>query len=328
VVAESLAAVRITSPSSYTWFGARAGGLRADVEAAMGAASVREFLLHNLTWRLYADCYCAGRPRASIADPVANGLNGNAGFIASLSAANSGTGGREPGWTVVKPDGGSLIVERGGLRLWMAPGDVYASGPDGLQPGSGAGVLMPKELLRLSPGFYMALGDAEFAGDGSVPTVRFYWNLHRDGAAGLIATLTASLNAAGLPFRLKVVSDPAAYSRCDAGVLYTRCDDYDAVAPIVAAAHAALAAALKPATPAFTKPLAPGLALAEDPGAGSESFGTARARLLAEAIVQAAEAGAGDPATGLTTAEEVFAQAGVSLDAPFLNPGSTDRYGW
>ena len=72
----------------------------------------------------------------------------------------------------------------------------------------------------------------------------------------------------------------------------------------------------------MTLPLAPGLAFAEDPG-GGESFGAHRCLLLAEAAVTAAERGLGAPEDRLEVVRERFAEAGTTLDAPYLgsSPG-------
>ena len=85
----------------------------------------------------------------------------------------------------------------------------------------------------------------------------------------------------------------------------------------------ALAPHLADSAPAFCKPLARGLALAEEPP-GAESFGEHRCRLLAEAIVSADERGLRTPAQRLAVVRERFQAAGVSLDAPYLQPGSVD----
>ena len=111
----------------------------------------------------------------------------------------------------------------------------------------------------------MALGDAEFPLDGSVPILRFYWYLRSEGAAPLIKALTTHLNQQRLAFRLKVLNEPARYSRCDAGV-FSRQVDYERVVRVVRQVHETVALALSRATPALTKALAPGLGMAEDPG--------------------------------------------------------------
>ncbi len=74
------------------------------------------------------------------------------------------------------------------------------------EPGATVSVLLPRELLRISPGFYLALGDAAFAGDSAI--VRFYWNVRSEGASALVAMLTTALNQQGLGFQLKVLNDP------------------------------------------------------------------------------------------------------------------------
>jgi type III HopA1-like effector protein len=276
--------------------------------------------------RLYGDFYCAGEARPSLVGTQQLSAVGPSPFVHALSEANSGSGSRDPGWTIVARESGRLVVERDRIRVWAAPQDVYPVDGGSLEPGAAAGVRMPKELLRLSPGFYMALGNAEFPLDGSDLLVRFYWNLRGEGSIELVRLLTAELNDAQLAFRLKVVSDPAAYNRCDAGVLYTLAREYEHVNEIVADTYRRTSHSLKPLTPAFTKSLAPGLGLAEDPTGGLGSFGLSRCLLVAEGIARAAELGLDSTADRLACLVEQFAEAGVALDTPYLNPGSEDRY--
>jgi hypothetical protein len=82
---------------------------------------------------------------------------------------------------------------------------------------------------------------------------------------------------------------------------------------------------LEPGTPALTKKLAPGLALAEDPGRG-ESFGLTRCQTIAEGIVRAYERGRESLEERQATVEEALAEAGVDPAAPYLNSGSEDTY--
>jgi hypothetical protein len=126
-------------------------------------------------------------------------------------------------------------------------------------------------------------------------------------------------------FRLKVLRDPALYRRCDAAVVYVLKRDYKAVAAHLATVHREVAPTLKHAVPALTKWLAPGLGLAEDVG-HAESFGEHRCRLLAHALIRADELGRTSLEQRLQTVVECFAQENISLDAPFLSPGSTDEY--
>jgi lantibiotic modifying enzyme len=79
------------------------------------------------------------------------------------------------------------------------------------------------------------------------------------------------------------------------------------------------------AVPAFTKRIARGVAIAEDPAPGA-SFGAERCLLVAEGLVEAYERGERDVTGRLRCVAEMFTEAAISLDAPYLNPGSGDIY--
>jgi hypothetical protein len=51
-----------------------------------------------------------------------------------------------------------------------------------------------------------------------------------------------------------------------------------------------------------------------------------RCQLLAEGIVRAHEQGGGSLEQRLSTVVSCFAESGISLERPFLNPGSEDIY--
>jgi class II lanthipeptide synthase len=310
-IAAALAAAHVRSATSFAWFGAVHGDLPAQ---DLDDETARQYLRYLLQNELYMRFYCSGGPVAATSrSPRWMPPGAGAQLVEALSAANAGTGSLEPGWRVVRREDGRLVVERAGLTLWIDPRD--AEGGDGT-----VRIRLPKELRRLNPGFYMALGDSGL--DERDAIVRFYWHVIVDAAPALVGELTRSLNGAGLPFRLKVCGAPDRYDRCDAGVLYVRRDDYAGVHAHVARTHARVREHLLPATPALTKALAPGLAVAEDPGDG-QSFGMHRCGLLAEAIAGAHEDG---DTAGIEHVAAVFAGAGIELDRPFLNAGSEDVY--
>jgi hypothetical protein len=325
LAAAALEAAKVETRFSHSWFGVASQAVPAETASAMSDEAARAILVYGLQAQLYSDFYCAGAARPAVAAGGSGGLQVLTPFMQALSDANAGAGTRESSWTVVAEDGDELVVSRAGVgvRFWASPADVIAS--DNPRPGATIGLTMPKELLRLSPGFYMALGNAELPMDGSAPLLRIYWNLHSAGAAPLTAALTQELNRASVPFRFKVVSEPQRFNRCDAAVLYLQRSDYVTTAAIVATVYRRIAGFLEPSVPALTKPLAPGLGLAEDPGI-FVSFGMSRCYLLAEAIVRAAERHATDPATRLEVAEECFAETGLTLGTPYLEAGSTDLY--
>jgi hypothetical protein len=295
-----------------------------ETEQEMSATDARAYLLYRLQGQLYNDFYCRGgaTPPVESQAPTRQGVFSP--YVEALSSANAGTGSREPGWMVRVADHREIVVERDGLRVWVRRDEVFASN-GAIVPGAQVRVRLPKELLNLFPGFYMALGNEGLDLQATEPLIRFYWNVSNEGAPRLVRALTERLNSGRLPYRLKVVSNPERFTRCDAAVLYARKRDYPKLVRTVRATFGELAGEMRPATPVFTWPIASGLGFAEDPG-GSDSFGTHRCRLLADGIIRAHEAGCRSLAEQLRVVEAQFAEAGISLDKPYLNPGSSDSY--
>ncbi len=89
--------------------------------------------------------------------------------------------------------------------------------------------------------------------------MRVYWNITRPGAPALVSALTARLNAARAPFRLKVADHPFRLDRCDAAVLYLPGQSFRALRGDARAVAPALTAHLPAQVPAFTLELAPGV---------------------------------------------------------------------
>ena len=326
LIERALEAVVIDSPISFSWFGKRTGALPPRIRKAMGAATMRAYLRRNLEARLYRDFYCRGcaTPTEDASSPHAS--PGLTPFLLALSAANVGSGWREPEWTVRSVEDGRVVVQRDGLSVWVSRSETYAAAQGELRTGDQCHVHFPKELLKRFPGFYMALGNEGITQNPATRVVRFYWNLQSGGAPLLLAAATQTLNSAKIPFHLKVLSDADLYNRCDAGVLYVEKLDYPRVAYAVRCMYAGLYKYLKPATPVFTKQLAPGLALAEEPPGSTESFGTNRCGLLAEGLIRAYEQAIEPLSARMDVVAESFGDAGVTLNSPFLNPGSTDDY--
>ncbi len=114
------------------------------------------------------------------------------------------------------------------------------------------------------------------------------------------------LNESGIAFRAKVVSDPDAYHRADAGVLYFRRRDQERIAPVIARIYSTVARGLRREIPMFTKRMADGLGFAVDPS-GFQSFGQERCRLVAESLWQSFARGEqgpearGGPGLGIST---------------------------
>src|SRR5262249_54132982 len=158
-------------------------------------------------------------------------------------------------------------VVKNGLELTVRPDELAR--PDradrartGNAGGAGDGdrvaVRLPKELPAISPGFHMVCGDRPMDAAAGAPLLRLYWNLRADGAVPCVGVAPGLPNAAGAAFRLRVVTDPAGFDRCDAGVVSLSGDDYPGLAGVIGELRAELAGFLSPRTPVFTAELAPG----------------------------------------------------------------------
>jgi HopA1 effector protein family len=323
---ETLESVVIDTPFSFYWLGVRTEALPRKMRGDIGAEGMRKYLKQLLQTRLYRNFYCPGRAVPTSSKPSQPRSAELAQFLTTLSAANAGSGSIEPGWIVHTVGHAEVVVQRNGLKIWVEPQEIRARPQRDLRAGDQLSILLPKELLNLFQGFYMALGNQGLSPGVATTVVRFYWNLQSEGACLLLSEATRFLNSAKIPFHLKVLSDPNLYNRCDAGVLYVDKHDYPRVAHAVRFIHDGLSKYLRPSTSVFTKELALGLALAESPLDLNESFGVHRCGLLAEAIIRAYERAIEPLEARMDLVAESFRDAGFSTKLPFLNPGSVDDY--
>jgi len=315
----------VHSATSYSWMGKPSPRLPQNVRRALTPTTARAYLHFALQARLYHNFYRLGRPKPHDGEAPKRSLDGRTPFIDSLSAANRGNGFAEDGWVIRQIHDTTAIVERHGLKLWVRTDECLLPADTRITTGTSVSLPHPKELPAYSPGFYSAFADRPFRTSSTVPVIRFYWNLAREGAAPFVEAVSERLNHARLPFRFKVLSDPDSYDRCDAAVIYIPMDIYPQAAPVIEQIHANIAPFLHSATPVFTKPLASGVGLAEDPP-GGHSFGMHRCGLMADGLIVAYYEAASSPDERVEQVLIRFAEAGIKIDSPFLNPGSTDSY--
>ena len=319
-----IAAIEVRSWRRWSWFGEQAPELPSSAVRRLSSADRRSYLVQQLSGRLYADFYTKGRPVPTVPTMLGNPVTQQA-FLAELERANAGHGYWQAGWVVRSDRRDQALVQREGfqLRIPAASGSFRAA--DTPARDDRGAVRFEKSRERFSPGFYMAFGNVELTESSPSDILRLYWNVSPAAAIRLVRESTTMLNAAGLPFRLKVIADPHAYARADAGVLYVRRADASHVLHLVAEIHASIGDDLRAATPAFSKKLDHGLGLAESPSDGN-SFGMHRCQLVAEGLASAWEANARTPQQRLRHMLTSFADHRVDIAAPFLNPGSRDRY--
>ena len=302
----------VTLPAQQAAFQARAG--------YGGATDLVGLLQQHLYQRAF--CFRFGKPAPTAVQPD------DPHFVERLSAANTSRDHWEGGWSVRRNEpSGQLLVEKGGRLRLLWPGEFVARDVAMVAPqlGTVVTIFVARESRTLQPGFYFAFGETLPDQIEEQRVLRFYWNVDAGQVPELIDRLTRTLNRFQVPFRLKCLTNPGAFARIDAAVLYVGRRYYAITRWLLEAEYDVLAQALGRETPLFTKELAPGLGFAEDPADG-QSFGMSRCRIVAEGIWSAFSQGSQAPEIRLRETAAQFARYGLSFERPYLNPGAVDRY--
>jgi len=302
-------ALTIDSPNVCTWFGRRQDFGRDD--SSDRRALIERFRL-RVQSQLYRNFYCRGAAFAE-SESLPSDAPHSWEWMNRLSRSNRGTGCMDTGWRIIQRREASAVVTKNGLTIEVPGRDLIGA----------TFVRLPKERFGYSPGFYAALSNRAFA--SNVPSFRVYWNLRPSGAEPFVMHATQLLNRMGIAYRLKVIGDPMRFTRCDAAVLYLLKRDAAKAFAAIDSLRRRLSRHLKPSTPVFAKPIAPGVAVAEQPP-GGESFGAHRCGIVAKALVDSYFEGEHDVDVRLSRIIKTFAKAGISLDRPHLNPRSRDIY--
>lgn len=214
-----------------------------------------------------------------------------------LHKYNHGTGYYDPNWQVLRlePDG-SIAVNKGGLTLYVEPDCHIKKSKKSVKVGELIAIWMPKN--RIDNGYYLAVSDVgqerQSNPNANLGVGRIYFNFSPEGALALMDSLTLQLNADAIPFSFQVLYNPCAYERYDSGVLHFQPQDYPAIRQILQLVYLEHQSDFQPEIPLFTKFLAPGLSLAEEPNEKfptQESFGMNRCLIVANALLEAWQKG-------------------------------------
>jgi hypothetical protein len=174
------------------------------------------------------------------------------------------------------------------------------------------------------------VGDRGFSNPTAADVlVRIYVNLTPDGSVSVMKSLTEALNRAGISFSFKVLYNPHEYHRYDSGVLYFNDRDYPVVASVLGSIYPEHRSHFLPEIPLFTKQLAIGVGVAEEPNqkfGDRESFGMNRCQMIANGLMESFDRGNNSSSDRMSTILEQFSIAGVSLKYPYLNHDSEDIY--
>jgi hypothetical protein len=161
------------------------------------------------------------------------------------------------------------------------------------------------------------------AGEPTADIQRFYFNVKPDAATGLADDVARELNQRGIKFQYKMPDDLGQFNRSDAAVLYVEQGDLAVVKQVVEDWAKKRPQAFDAGSPAFTKPIGNGIAVAEEPiqvglpvRHRGHSFGTSRADVIAEAIQMS------PPNATMAQIKELvrerFRHYGIDPDRPWL----------
>ncbi|WP_096587583.1 T3SS effector HopA1 family protein [Calothrix sp. NIES-2098] len=253
-------------------------------------------------------------------------------FSDRLESANSGKGYFDEGWQVLKVESdGTLAVKKGELTLHIQRDRHLHSQQVNATIGDVVAIKMPPYLTQ--NGFYLAVGNL-----GQYSTVhqgrdrqlvRVYFNLSPEGAVAVMHSLTRQLNKIPIPFTFKALYNPVSYDRYDTAVLYIEKGYYANLWPVLKSVYAEHQYHFGEEVPLFTKLLAPGLGLAEEPNskfAEKESFGLNRCQIVTNGLLEAWEQGNESAENRMLLILKHFAQQQIELKRPYINPGSEDVY--
>jgi hypothetical protein len=261
--------------------------------------------------------------------PVETGLvTPNATLVEQLSAANETQEYWEAGWQIreILPSG-QIRAEKGGRSRLLWAGEFFTPQGFGMPPQINGyiNVFFPKESTTIQPGFYYAFSQTFIDQLDDYNIVRFYWNIEEKGAPNLVRSISRNLNRFQVPYRFKCLNNQLPFNRTDSAVLFLNKRFYRIVAELLVDIYEEVKDSLGAETPLFSKRVAPGIGLAEDPNNG-ESFGMNRCRILAEGIWNGYTKGLQTLEARLDEVAGQFEVHGIALESPYLNAGAIDQY--
>ncbi|MEM6398801.1 MAG: T3SS effector HopA1 family protein [Cyanobacteria bacterium P01_D01_bin.116] len=257
-------------------------------------------------------------------------------FYNQLHEHNHGTGYLDEQWRVLRqePDG-SLAVTKGGLTLHIE--EIYLE-PEALSSRVDDLIAIRLPKNRLNNGFYLAVSNSGKQQQNDIKNTwsnlevtSIFFNINSHGAIALMDSLTEKLNAAEIPFTFQVPHHPLGCDRHDSGILNFQKQDYLIIQELLKDIYAEHQTYFQPETPLFTKYLAPGLSLAEQPlekPLNKQSFGVNRCQIISNALFEAWEKGIDSPQERVNMICQHFAWKSVDLEHPYLNSNSEDIYNW
>jgi HopA1 effector protein family len=298
-------------------------------------ANYRRLQLQNFLYR----AYFSGSSDVDLATPVAtdppqaqhlenNTARGlNVEFDQCLRQHNCGTGFFDPGWQITAIDrDGHLQVTKDCLTLSIVRARHLPQTQRSAMIGDTIEILMPSNTI--DDLYYVAIGNRGRAESNQM--VAIYFNVSTEGAVALMKSITTALNQLKLPFTFKVLHDPANCETCyDAAILTINYQDYGVIEPILRQIYQLNQAYFKPAIPAFTKLLAPGLSIAELPDCpdlDDRDFGQHCCQIISDALLKARQQHDESSSNRQLLIRQFFAQQRLAWEQPYLSFNSDNSY--
>jgi hypothetical protein len=326
-IEEVLSAITVSSPREFT-FGGRSipvhGAHHSHAGHVASNAEAQAFVM-TLSAQLYEFAY--SRPfRGQLPEPVTRDFSADMDLLEALSAANTTRERWEHGWIIAQlMQHGQIMAQKGNVRRSLWPGQYLSKDGPAMMPRPGAeiSIFYPKESRSLQTGFYYAFAEAAEDETRGFGLVRLYWNISYEGAPRLIGLITSRLNRFHVPFRLKFATARSQFDRTDVAVVYLAKRFFRIATELMLHIHPQIEDVLEDDVPLFSKRIAKGLGIAEDPGT-SESFGQSRCRSLAQSVWNCYQRGEQSLEARWSEFRKLLKEGGIDPEHPHLNAGSLD----
>ena len=198
-------------------------------------------------------------------------------------------------------------VKRSTTPAQLAVGDIITT-------------VLPMANSGLSPGFLVRRGEQV---PGQAEMSRLYINIRPRHAAWALGALATVFDHKSVAFEIKALAHPRAYLRRDACVVYVRSQQAEEAADLICSQTRLASVRLEAGVPLFTKTIAPGVGLADEPSdiqPSGLSHGQWVSRLYMSAIESASTV------NGVAEAvQQLVANVGRDPSHPYLR-SSTPRF--
>ncbi|HEY1107678.1 MAG TPA: T3SS effector HopA1 family protein [Opitutaceae bacterium] len=213
------------------------------------------------------------------------------------------------GWEVLRVNRKQVHLKYRGIRAKIAKA---ALGAEPLLKGQSIAVTIPIVLPGVMPGFVFRHG---VMGCGARAVSRLYLNITPRQAPWVLGALAEKLDAAAVPFEMKVLGHPAAYLRRDAAVVYVPSETAERAIDLIRSAIDRDGVRLGNGEPLLTRRLATGFGYADDPSdiGGGLSHGQWVTGLLLEAAKASTR-----PKAMVDAVFDLIGKTGRDVRTPFL----------